>query len=102
MCYRPEVLFSCGCRETANSNLECCGGAIAYGIDCIGTMPAPAHRTLHVTIPCLDCRNNSKKQEKGNAASLLPGEGTLQKGYGGAEAHDGMLLIWMKLTRFLP
>ncbi|KAK7986912.1 hypothetical protein PG988_001900 [Apiospora saccharicola] len=80
MCYHPEVLFSCGCRETANINLERCGGAIAYGIDCIGTMPAPAHRTLHVTIPCLDCRNNSKKQEKGNAASLLPAGGLSRKG----------------------
>jgi len=67
MCYHPEVLWGCGCRETANSNLELCGGAIAYGINCIGTMPAPEHRTLHVTIPCPDCRSkqthNSLPQE---------------------------------------
>ncbi|KAK7913809.1 hypothetical protein PG985_011512 [Apiospora marii] len=79
MCYHPEVSWGCGCRETANSNLERCGGAIAYGIDCIGTMPAPAHRTLHITIPCLDCRNN--KQEKGQA-SLLSVRGASRKSTG--------------------
>ncbi|KAK7961592.1 uncharacterized protein PG986_002417 [Apiospora aurea] len=61
MCYHPEVLWACGCRETANSNLERCGGAMAYGINCIGTMPAPAHRTLHMAIPCVDCRSRLKR-----------------------------------------
>ncbi|KAK8133275.1 hypothetical protein PG999_001448 [Apiospora kogelbergensis] len=60
MCYHPETVWSCGCRETASSNLERCGGAIAYGLNCIGTMPAPAHRTLHVAIPCPDCRSKRK------------------------------------------
>ncbi|KAK8017110.1 hypothetical protein PG993_015299 [Apiospora rasikravindrae] len=69
MCYHPEVLWACGCRETANSNLERCGGAMAYGIDCIGTMPAPEHRTLHIAIPCLDCRSRQKRalQQLGRA-----------------------------------
>lgn len=71
MCYHPEVSWGCGCPKTANRNLERCGGAIAYGIDCIGTMPAPAHRTLHVTIPCLDCRG--RKKQKGHASSLRGG-----------------------------
>ncbi|KAK8064368.1 hypothetical protein PG994_007006 [Apiospora phragmitis] len=68
MCYHPEVLWGCGFRETANGTLERCGGAIAYGIDCIGIMPAPDYRTLQITIPCLDCRSKHKRvSQRGGA-----------------------------------